>query len=160
MPEAKLISGTLIDAVARSAANSPRRRWNHNFHSSAADNPHRFLNVLIEGTYIQPHRHSNPPKPETFVVLEGAAEVILFDDAGAVTQRYRLGEDSADGYLWGVDIPAGIWHTILPRTARAVCFEVKPGPWDPSTDKEFAPWAPGENEAIAASYAQSLLDGC
>jgi len=131
---------------------------NHNFHFGSADNPHRFLNVLMQGTYIQPHRHSNPPKSETFLVLEGTADVILFDDDGAVTARYRLGEDSAEGHLWGVDIPAGTWHTILPRTARAVCFEVKPGPWQPSNDKEFAGWAPSENESSAPAYARNLLE--
>src|SRR5215469_12635069 len=83
MPEVRLISGTLFDRVARSAAASPRRRMNHNFHFGSADNPHRFLNVLMQGTYIQPHRHSNPPKSETFLVLEGTADVILFDDDGA-----------------------------------------------------------------------------
>jgi cupin fold WbuC family metalloprotein len=157
MLEVRLISGALFETLARSAAASPRRRINHNFHSGPADNPHRFLNVLLQGTYIQPHRHSNPPKSETFLVLEGTADVILFDDAGAVTSRYRLGGDSVEGRLWGIDIPAGTWHTILPRTARAVCFEVKPGPWEPSNDKEFATWAPSENEPSSAAYAQSLL---
>jgi cupin fold WbuC family metalloprotein len=157
MAEVQLISQAIFDRVAQAAAVSPRRRMNHNFHSGAADNPHRFLNILLRGTYIRPHRHSNPPKAETFLVLEGVAEVILFDDAGAVTGRFRLGADTAEGHLWGVDIPAGTWHTILPVTARAVCFEVKAGPWDPASDKEFAEWAPSENEPTAAAYAGSLL---
>lgn len=159
MAEVRLISRALFDTVARSAAGSPRRRMNHNFHAGPGDNPHRFLNVLMKDTYVQPHRHLNPPKAETFLILEGAAEAILFDNAGAVTARYRLGEDSAEGHLWGIDIPAGIWHTVLPRSACAVCFEVKPGPWDPATDKEFAPWAPAEGDPSAAAYARHLLDG-
>jgi cupin fold WbuC family metalloprotein len=158
MAEATLISDALFDALAKSAAASPRRRMNHNFHSGPTDNPHRFLNVLLRGTYIRPHRHSNPPKAETFLVLEGSAEVILFDDRGTVTARHRLGADSPEGRLWGVDIPAGVWHTILPRTSRAVCFEVKPGPWEPSTDKEFADWAPAEDDPAAAAYSQRLLE--
>ena len=158
MPEVRLISAALFDRVARSAAASPRRRMNHNFHSSATDNPHRFLNVLLQGTYVRPHRHSAPPKAETFLVLEGAAEVILFDDNGAVTGRHRLGEDSADGRLWGIDIPAGVWHTIVPLTPRAVCFEVKPGPWEPASDKEFAQWAPPEGAPSAAQYLRQLPD--
>src|SRR5262249_27638021 len=141
MAEVKLITAALFDSVAQAAAESSRRRMNHNFHSGSADNPHRFLNVLLQGTYVRPHRHANPPKSETSLVLEGVADVILFDDAGAVTARHRLGENSAEGgRVWGIDIPAGRWHTILPRAARAVCFEVKPGPWEPSSDKEFAEW--------------------
>jgi cupin fold WbuC family metalloprotein len=131
---------------------------NHNFHSSPDDNAHRLLNVLLDGTYIRPHRHANPPKAEAFLVLEGAADVIIFDDDGAVSARYRLGDESEGGRLWGVDLPAGVWHTVVSRTPRAVCFEVKPGPWQPATDKEFAPWAPAEDDPAAASYARALLD--
>jgi len=159
MPEVKLISSALFDGLARAAASSPRRRVNYNFHTAPTDNPHRFLNVLLKDTYIQPHRHSNPPKAETFLVLEGAADVFLFDDDGAVVARHRLGEDSGSGHLWGIDIPAGTWHTILPRSAAAICFEVKPGPWDPATDKEFAPWAPAEHDPDALEYARRLLAG-
>jgi cupin fold WbuC family metalloprotein len=157
-PAVSLISNALFDSVTALASTSPRRRMNHNFHSSPDDNPHRFLNVLLYGTYIRPHRHANPPKAESFVVLEGAADVIIFDDDGAVTTRYRLGEESEGGRLWGVDIPPGVWHTVLPRTQRAVCFEVKPGPWQPSNDKEFATWAPAEDDPSAAAYGRALLE--
>ena len=85
MPEVKLISGALFDTVAALATASPRLRMNYNFHSDPADNPHRFLNVLLRGTYIRPHRHLVPPKSESFLVLEGMADVILFDDQGAIT---------------------------------------------------------------------------
>lgn len=152
------ITGTLFDSVTRQASASPRLRMNHNFHSGPEDNPHRFLNILLRGTYIRPHRHLSPPKPETFLVLEGAADVIIFDDAGAITARYQLGLETSEGRLWGVDIAPGVWHTILPRTERAVCFEVKPGPWKPATDKEFAEWAPAENDPRAAAYCSSLLE--
>jgi cupin fold WbuC family metalloprotein len=152
-----LISNGLFDSVTALASASPRRRMNHNFHSRPDDNAHRLLNVLLHGTYIRPHRHVNPPKAEAFLVLEGAADVILFDDDGAVAVRYRLGEESEGGRLWGVDLPPGVWHTVVARTDRAVCYEVKPGPWQPATDKEFAPWAPAEDDPAAASYNRALL---
>ena len=87
MVEISLISESLFDEVTTLAWESPRRRKNHNFHSGPTDNPHRFLNVLLAGTYIRPHRHLDPPKSETFVILEGAADVILFDDCGAIRAR-------------------------------------------------------------------------
>lgn len=159
MGEVKLITADLFHTVANRAEASPRRRTNHNFHESAADNPHRFLNVLLRGTYIQPHRHTAPPKAETFLVLEGVADVILFDDTGAITARHSLGADSAQGHLWGIDLPPGVWHTVVARTERAVCFEVKPGPWEPSTDKDFAPWAPAEGSPGASEYCRALERG-
>lgn len=157
MPGVQLISESLFDAVTGKASESSRRRLNYNFHSGPADNPHRFLNVMLRGTYIQPHRHLSPPKSETFLVLEGAADVILFDEQGNITARHRLGGASQQGRIWGIDLPPGVWHTIVARTERVICFEVKPGPWDPSTDKEFAPWAPAESDGAVAAYLQSLI---
>jgi cupin fold WbuC family metalloprotein len=159
MTEVKLISASLFNKVAALAEASPRLRMNYNFHSDPAANPHRFLNVLLRGTYIRPHRHLVPPKSESFLVLEGNADVIIFDDNGAIGARYRLGKESLEGQLWGVDISPGVWHTILARTRRVVCFEVKPGPWAATNDKEFASWAPAETDPDAAAYGRGLLDG-
>ncbi|MCZ7678049.1 MAG: hypothetical protein M5U28_04420 [Sandaracinaceae bacterium] len=36
-------------------------------------------------------------------------------------------------------------------------YEVKPGPWDPATDKEMAPWAPPEGDPRAAELVRALL---
>ncbi|HEX3747949.1 MAG TPA: WbuC family cupin fold metalloprotein [Bryobacteraceae bacterium] len=159
MDEAKPIVAGLFDTVAAQAAATPRRRMNYNFHQSAADNPHRFLNVLLSGTYIRPHRHLTPPKAETFLVLEGEVDAILFDDAGSICARHALGVETENGRVWGIDVAPGMWHTVLPRSARAVCFEVKPGPWVPASDKEFAPWAPTEDSPEAAEYCRRLLEG-
>jgi len=157
MSEAKLIAGDLFEKVAGLAETSPRRRMNFNFHQAPEDNAHRLLNVLLAGAYVRPHRHTTPLKSETFLVLEGQVDAILFDDQGRITARYPLGAETPAGHVWGVDIPEGAWHTIVPRTARAVCFEVKPGPWDPATDKEWATWAPAEDSPAAAEYCRKLL---
>jgi cupin fold WbuC family metalloprotein len=149
----QLIDDTLIEATLAKARSSPRRRANHNLHASHAEGYHRFLNAWLRGTYAAPHRHIAIPKPETFVVLRGKLACFIFDDAGAVIQCSVLG---AGGVL-GVDISAGVWHTVLPLTPEAVCLESKLGPWDAKTDKEFAPWAPLEGDPAAAEYAERLL---
>ena len=71
MSPLQVIDAALFLPLIERARKSPRLRINHNFHSSLEDNPHRFLNVMIQGTYIAPHRHRNPPKSESFLVLEG-----------------------------------------------------------------------------------------
>jgi len=143
----------LLDEVTKRALTSTRRRTNHNFHKSAAENPHRFLNALVEGTYCQPHRHSKPPKSEAFLVLRGSVVVFVFDDTGKVVETHVLDTSG----LLGVDVPPGVWHCIAALSKTAVCYEVKPGPWDPATDKEFAPWAPSEGSPATATYLESLL---
>ncbi len=153
--ETQLITGALIQATLESARRSPRRRMNHNFHAGPADNPHRFLNVLLENTYVAPHRHTTPPKAESFIVLEGRVALFCFDDDGRVTGRHLLGP----GENWGIDLPPGVWHTLTAVSPYAVCYEVKPGPWDPASDKEFAPWAPREGDPQAEAYLRELLNG-
>jgi cupin fold WbuC family metalloprotein len=148
----QLIDRALLDVTIERARASARLRSNHNFHAAAEDNPHRFLNAWVRGTYAAPHRHLAPPKAESFIVLRGEMAVFLFDDAGTVIARHVLGHE-----ISGIDLPPGVWHTLAPVSEVAVCFEVKPGPYDVATDKEFAPWAPSEASSDAAPYLARLM---
>jgi cupin fold WbuC family metalloprotein len=167
MADVQLIGEGLIAEVLDKARRSTRQRMNYNFHAGPEDNPHRFLNIFMQGTYVAPHRHRNPPKAESFVVLEGFVTVICFDDNGAVLSRHVLGHGPGAEALppafrdlpasRGIDVAPGVWHTIAALSPHAVCFEVKPGPWDPATDKEPAPWAPPEGDPAAVEYLRQLL---
>lgn len=154
MPQVQLISPRLVEELTQKARTSARQRTNHNFHKTLEENPNRFLNVMVKGSYFTPHRHANPPKPESFLVLEGKVLCVIFDNDGVVKEAYRLGA----GANYGVDVGAGIWHTIIVESETAVCYEVKPGPYVATTDKEFAPWAPAEGSVDAPRYAAALLE--
>jgi cupin fold WbuC family metalloprotein len=150
----QLIDDALLEATLARARTSPRGRINHNFHSELAPNPSRFLNAWTRGSYAAPHRHLLVPKPESFIMLRGELAVFLFDDEGRVTEHFILGRDG----LIGIDVAPGIWHTVAVISETAVCYEVKPGPDDAATDKQFAPWAPREGDATAAEYLKQLLE--
>jgi cupin fold WbuC family metalloprotein len=154
MSPVQLLDPTLFATLIERARQSPRLRTNHNFHTSMEDNPHRFLNVMVRGTYIAPHRHRDPPKAESFIVLEGELAFFTFDAAGQITSTHVLGRDAV-----GVDIQPGIWHTIAVLSEHVVCFEVKPGPYSATKDKDFAPWAPREGDAGAGAYLDGLVGG-
>jgi cupin fold WbuC family metalloprotein len=149
----QLIDDALLDATLARALTAPRGRINHNFHPDLASNPHRFLNAWTRGSYAAPHRHLAVPKPESFLVLRGALALFVFDDAGKVTERHLLGRNG----VVGIDLAPGLWHTVAAVTDTAICFEVKAGPYDAATDKEFAPWAPREGDPAAADYLARLL---
>lgn len=165
--QVQLVTDELVEAVVEQARRSPRRRMNYNFHSNNADNPHRFLNVFLEGSYVQPHRHRSAPKAESFIVLRGHMAAFVFDDNGNVISGHILGPEAFRGKVperiasnavsHGIDLAPGLWHTVAAITPVAVCYEVKPGPWDPATDKEMATWAPAEGSAEAAEYLCNLL---
>ena len=148
-----LIDRPLLDELCREAAASPRRRKNRNFHPRDHHPAHRLLNAMQPDSYIPPHRHLDPNKDETFVVLRGLLGLILFDDAGNVVQAATVG---AGGTALGVDIPHGAWHTALALAPDTVFFEAKAGPYLPFTEAERAPWAPAENSPEAAAYLAAL----
>ncbi len=152
MADVQLLTIALFDDLAGKAAASQRRRMNFNFHSGPEDNPHRFLNALLRGTYVRPHRHVTPPKSEAFLALTGRAGIVCFDDDGAVTGRYTL---DAAGEIRGVDLAPGVWHTVLALSDVSICYEVKPGPWVPASDKDFAAWAPAEGTPESAQLLQT-----
>jgi cupin fold WbuC family metalloprotein len=148
-----LIDTALLEEVCAEAADNPRRRRNRNFHPTDDHPAHRLLNAMQPDSYIPPHRHLDPDKDETFVVLRGLLGLLVFDDAGGVVQAVEVG---AGATAIGVDIPHGTWHAAVALEADTVFLEAKAGPYLPLTAAERAPWAPAENSPQAAAYLASL----
>ncbi|MDZ7637783.1 MAG: WbuC family cupin fold metalloprotein [Bryobacterales bacterium] len=151
----QLISQDQIEAVAARAEALPRRRLNWNLHATMEEPAHRFLNVMLKGSYVAPHRHTAPPKPETFVVLEGEVALLQFSEGGEVEVVSLLGPETQPR-IWGIDLMAGVWHSLVVLSPMAAIFEVKPGPYSPATDKDFAAWAPREGEPGVPEYLARL----
>ena len=148
-----LIDNLLLDKTSEAAAASPRRRKNYNFHTPEAEGANRLLNAVEPGSYIQPHRHFDPNKDETFVVVRGRLGLVLFDAAGGVAHTATLEPGSA---VVGANVPHGTYHTLVSLRPGSVFFEAKAGPYAPISDSERAPWAPREGEAGAADYLAEL----
>ncbi|MCK9285802.1 MAG: WbuC family cupin fold metalloprotein [Rhodocyclaceae bacterium] len=149
----RLIDRALLNEVSGEAVASPRRRKNRNFHPSDDFVAHRLLNAIEPGSYIAPHRHNDPHKDETMVVLRGRLGLVEFDAAGAVLRTTEL---AAGGEALGCDIPHGTWHTTLALEPGTVFLEAKAGPYLPLTADERAGWAPAEGAAEATPYLATL----
>ena len=148
-----LISRDIISLAISASQKSPRKRIIYPFHKSASDSLHRMLNVLQPKSYVQPHRHIDPPKAESIIVLKGTLVCVEFNPVGEIRSYHRL---SPETYNIGIDIEPGIYHTIFAATEDTVLFEVKPGPYKRSSDKDFAPWAPPEGAQNAEEYLKNL----
>lgn len=157
-----LIDTVLLDEVGAEARAAPRGRKNRNFHPRDDYPGHRLLNAIEPGSYIAPHRHLDPAKDETMVVLRGALGLVVFDDAGHVVRTEKVGTPGAlpsgraGGTVLGIDIPHGTWHTVFALEPGTVFLEAKSGPYLALTDAERAPWAPAENAAEAPAYLAGL----
>ena len=148
------ITHKLTNPLVREAANSERKRKNLNFHQNFTDRIHRMIHATNPETYVQPHKHENPDKMETFIVLKGRVLVIEFSEKGEIIDHIIL--DSAIGN-YGVEISPGIWHTLITLESDSLVYEIKDGPWNPTDDKNFASWAPTEGDKVCKDYNDSLL---
>jgi cupin fold WbuC family metalloprotein len=137
----KVCSSREMQNVSAKAAFVPRLRAQHEFHASFQDPIQRLLNAIEPGSYVRPHRHSAVDRWEWFQALAGAAGILIFDDRGTVLERVDI---SSAGPVYGIEIPPGVWHTVVSLAPGTVLFEIKPGPYVPLTDKDFAQWAPAE----------------
>lgn len=124
----QLINKKLLNQVTTEAENSPRLRMNYNFHPSPDSGAQRLLNALEPGTELTIHRHIHTA--ETYILLRGKIKVIFYNDRKEVTESTLL--DSLQGE-YGINIPAGQWHTLEVLEKGSVIFEVKDGPYTPLT---------------------------
>lgn len=149
----KLIDTQCLAELSQQARLSPRLRKNLNFHASNEAHCHRLINALEPGTYIQPHRHLDPEKDETMIVLSGRLGMLIFDEQGNITQQWILAADSGN---LGITIPAGVFHSMLALESGSVFFESKAGPYAALSEAEKAPWAPAEGEGGWLEYLETM----
>lgn len=148
----RTITETQIDQLFEQARQSPRRRTIYRLHEHE-ELLQRMVNVLLPGTYITPHKHENPPKVELMAALRGRVAVLCFEPGGAVKEVHVL--DPA-GPLRVVDIAAGEIHNMVALEPAAV-LEIVQGPYEESTHKQFAGFAPREDDPAASAYLEELL---
>jgi len=142
----KLLQQSILDDLAARASASPRKRAHLNLHQSPADPLQRFFVAADRDTYIRPHRHRT--KSELALAVRGRFDILTFDDKGAVTGRWTVGEGSDS---IGYESSLMTWHSLVSRVDGAVFLEVKEGPYDPAFAAEFAEWAPAEGDPRAGA---------
>jgi len=120
----KIIDTSLLDLVTEQATESPRLRMNHNFHDSTESKSQRLLNALEPGTEIPIHRNRNTAK--TYILLRGTIRVLFYNNEREIIETIELNPLTGK---YGVDIPAGQWHTLEVLESGTVIFEVKDGPY-------------------------------
>ena len=149
------IDAELIRKKSEDAAANPRKREVHFLHRNTSEPLQRMLNAVQLQSYIRPHRHVQPGKAESVVLLSGALAFATFNDDGSLSLSDSV-YLHAGGAL-AVDCREGVWHTFFAVEPNTVVFEVKAGPHDAATDKEFAPWAPEEGSLEAQAYLALLM---
>lgn len=126
-----LLDTGLLDSVTEQAKKSPRLRMNYNLHDSLDAKAQRLFNALEPGTVLPIHRH--PHTGETCILIRGRLKVEYYNDRKELLESTVL--DPSAG-VFGIHVPAGQWHTVIPLESGTTIFEVKDGPYTPFGPKD------------------------
>ena len=127
------IDKNLLDRLTEEAKASPRLRMNYDLRDSTEDGSQRMLNALEPGMVLPIHRHQKTS--ETVVCLRGRLKEIFYDELERrVTDVYEL---SPNGPCYGLNIPAGQWHSVEVMESGTVIIEMKDGAYEPLSDADI-----------------------
>jgi len=143
-----------IQSLIERALANPRQRMRICTHRSPDDRLHEMVIVHTKGTYVRPHKHVG--KSESFHVIEGEMDVVVFDSAGTITDVLRLG-DYRSGRTFYYRMHEPLFHTLVIRSDIVVFHEITDGPFRAS-DTIFASWEPPPDDEDARQSFQRELD--
>ena len=144
-----------LEVLKQAAEYNRRKRIRLCAHRDVEDLLHEMFIVHTRDTYVRPHKHLN--KVESFHVIEGRANVILFDDNGYISRVIEMGHyKSNQAFYYRFADP--FYHTLMIETGIFVFHETTNGPFR-STDTVFAPWAPKENKRQEVKAFMQYLYG-
>ena len=142
-----------VQFLKEKALANNRRRIRLCAHQDVQDPLHEMLIVHTRDTYVRPHKHLN--KCESFHVIEGTVDVVVFDESGSIGEVISLG-DYSSGRMFYYRLSYSYFHTLLIRSEVLVFHETTNGPFKRS-DTIFASWAPEDGDEDARrKYMEQL----
>lgn len=145
---------TMVSNLLNQSRESGRKRMTQRIHKGDDAAVHKMFNALQPGTYIPPHRHLNTAKSETVLVISGALLYVEFEEDGTV-KHHALVQPGTE--IFGMYILPHIYHTFIALKPDTLIFEVKDGPYEHDSDKDFPDWAPPEGTPEAEPYLLELV---
>ena len=133
----------VIEFLENQAEVSPRRRARVCTHRTVDDKLHEMTVVLKAPAYLIPEKHI--AKVESYHIIEGAADVVIFNEDGNITDVLRLGDYSSGLPFYFRVSDTSFYHTLILRTDYLVYHETATGPFRKS-DTIVASWAPNEGD--------------
>ena len=142
-----------IEDLKQAAMRNRRKRIRLCTHPSVEDPLHEMIIVHHLGCYVRPHRHAG--KSESYHIVEGNVDIVLFEDTGVLLKIIHLGTGSEFVTYYRLNEP--VFHTVIHRSEVVVFHETTNGPFRRS-DTEFADWAPEESDSAEVATFLSEID--
>lgn len=121
-------------------------------HKNIEEKLHEMFIFHKKDYYVRPHRHFN--KSESILILEGSADLVLFDEKGDIQNVIHL-ENFSSGNVFYHRIDEPIFHMIIIRSKFIVFYEATSGPFN-RKDTEFAPWSPETNSSEINQFVKKI----
>jgi cupin fold WbuC family metalloprotein len=141
-----------VDFLKSNMHNSKTGRIRICAHKSPGDMIHEMLIIIDGKSYMRPHKHVG--KPESFHIIEGAIDVVLFDEEGNIVDKIRLASRGS-GSDFFYRLSKHQFHTVLINSDHAIIIETTQGPFN-KEETIFAPWSPNEYHISASKYFEHL----
>lgn len=142
-----------INELKELARLNPRKRVRLCAHKTIDESIHEMLIVHEKSCYVRPHKHIN--KVESFHIIEGEVDILLFDENGRINNLIPMG-DFASGRKFFYRLPHSCFHTLIINSEVLVFHEITNGPFNPD-DTVWADWAPAENEEYKVVEYRAFL---
>jgi cupin fold WbuC family metalloprotein len=121
---------------------SPKRRVRINLHPKNDDTLHEMIIAIDKQSYIRPHFHPN--KSESFHVIDGCVDVIIFDECGDIIKIVELGAPGT-GRAFYYRMSEPFFHTLVVCSELLIIHETTNGPFEAGAT-QFAKFAPEAHE--------------
>jgi cupin fold WbuC family metalloprotein len=97
---------------------------------------HDMIIVHTKEAHVRPHRHKT--RVESFYIIEGKADILLYDKEGELVDRISLG-DTNSGLPFYYRLNDSIFHSLDIHTDDLVFHETTNGPFN-KEDTVFPSW--------------------
>jgi len=142
-----------VAMLAEAVDSSTHGRVRINLHPGGDDPLHDMVIAIRQTSYIRPHKHLG--KSETFHVIKGSVDIVIFEDNGDIRAVVSLAAESPDR-AFCYRMSDSLFHTLVIHSELLVVHEITNGPFRPE-QTVFAPFAPPDSDISgAATYREGL----
>lgn len=140
-----------LDELRAMTARSLKKRARICAHKDDAAGIQEMIIMINHASYICPHRHEG--KSESFHLIEGSADIVVFDGDGEIERVIPFSQNGAFFYR----LDTARFHTVVVRSENIIFHEVTNGPFIRGAT-QYAPFAPAEGSDAVRMY-MTHLDG-
>ena len=142
-----------VDFLKEALPAATRKRVRICAHKNIEERLQEMFIAFSKGTYLRPSKHMG--KDESVNIVEGRADVVIFDEKGEVIDVISVG-DKSSGLPFYFRTPHEKWHGWIIRSDVLVVHETTDGPFR-LKDTLPAPWTPVPDDIAGVTLYQAQL---